>query len=374
MKKSRFTESQIVAILREAESGVPVNEIWRRHGISSATYYKWKAKYGGLDVAELKRMKELETENARLKRMFAELSLENHALKDLIPKKALSPAERRESAAYLVGQHGLAVRRACTAVGLSRAAYYRVPVPAAERDREVIAALSGVVERHHRWGFWMCFDHLKRVQNHPWNHKRVWRVYRALKLNLPRRTKKRLPKRDSLPLQAPSAINTVWALDFMSDALYRGRTFRLLNILDEGAREALAIEVDTNLPAERVIRVLEQLKAWRGLPKRLRLDNGPEFTAQRLVKWCAGHGIELAYIAPGKPNQNAFVERFNRSLRHELLDAYLFEDLDQVREMVWWWLCSYNAERPHRSLNRIPPMMYRQQVLERRSSTSGVSA
>lgn len=156
----------------------------------------------------------------------------------------------------------------------------------------------------------------------------------------------------------------------MSDTLYTGRRFRLFNVLDDGAREALAIEVDTNLPAGRVIRVLEGLRSWRGLPACLRLDNGPEFTAQIFIEWVRANGVALAYIEPGKPNQNAFIERYNRSLRHEVLDAYLFDDLDQVREMTWEWMRRYNEERPHRSLKRMPPAMYRRQVLERKSSTS----
>ena len=122
--------------------------------------------------------------------------------------------------------------------------------------------------------------------------------------------------------------NAVWALDFMSDTLYGGRRFRTFNILDEGVREVLAIEVDTSLPAERAIRVLEQVTAWRDQPQAIRLDNGPEFLANRFTSWCADRGIALRYIQPGQPNQNAFVERFNRMFRHEVLDAYVFESLD----------------------------------------------
>ena len=141
------------------------------------------------------------------------------------------------------------------------------------RDAPVVEALNAVVAKHGRWGFWKCHDRL-RLQGHAWNHKRIWRVYCAMKLNLPRRAKKRLI-RPMQPLDAPLLPNEVWSLDFMSDSLYQGRRFRTLNILDEGVREALAIEIDTSLPAQRVVRVLQQLETWRGLPKAIRLDNGP---------------------------------------------------------------------------------------------------
>lgn len=246
-------------------------------------------------------------------------------------------------------------------MGLSRATYYRPMVDWAGRDAPVIAALTAVVAAHPRWGFWKCSDRL-RLDGHPWNPKRIWRVYCGLRLNLPRRTKKRLPRRPTQPLTVLPAPNAVWAVDFMSDALYAGRRFRTLNVLDEGVREGLAIEVDTSLPAERVIRVLEQVVAWRGHPQALRLDNGPEFLAERFAVWCAEQRIELRYIQPGKPNQNAFIERFNRTFRHEVLDAYVFESLEQVREISAQWLHEYNEERPHDTLDGIPPATYRAQV------------
>lgn len=120
----------------------------------------------------------------------------------------------------------------------------------------------------------------------------------------------------------------------MHDTLYVGRRFRTLNVLDEGVREILEIEVDTSLPGERVVRVLERLKAWRGLPEAIRCDNGPELVSQVFVEWCEENGVELRHIDPGKPNQNAFIERFNRTYREEVLNAYLFENLDQVREIT----------------------------------------
>ena len=153
----------------------------------------------------------------------------------------------------------------------------------------------------------------------------------------------------------------------MSDTLYGGRRFRTLNVLDEGVREGLAIEIDTSLPAERVVRVLEQVVSWRGQPQAIRLDNGPELIADRFMTWCVERGIELRYIQPGKPDQNAFIERFNRTYRTEVLNAYVFESLDQVREISAEWLQSYNEERPHDALAGLPPAIYRAH-LEARSS------
>jgi putative transposase len=153
-------------------------------------------------------------------------------------------------------------------------------------------------------------------------------------LNLPRRTKKRLPKIINEPLIAPQEPNTMWALDFMYDTLYYGRFFRTLNVIDESNREVLAIDVDMSLPAARVVRVMEQLEEMVGLPKVIRLHNGSELRTAFFTSWCEAKGIELKLIQPGKPQQNAFIERFNRTYRHEVLNAYIFESLEQVREIT----------------------------------------
>lgn len=148
----------------------------------------------------------------------------------------------------------------------------------------------------------------------------------------------------------------------MHDTLYCGKRYRTLNVLDEGTRECLAIEVDSSLSADRVIRTLEQLKAERGLPQQIRLDNGPEFISVKLMDWCEKNEVKIQYIQPGKPQQNAFIERFNGTFRREFLNAYLFESLHQVRDMTWFWRLDYNEERTHESLGDIPPSVYRQQL------------
>ena len=242
-------------------------------------------------------------------------------------------------------------------VRLSRAAYYRPPVLASRRDAAVIAALRSVVARYPRWGFWKCYDRL-RLEGAGWNHKRVHRVYCALRLHLSRRTKHRVPCRVRQPLLAPPVLNQTWALDFMADALDDRRRFRALTIIDEGNREGLAIDVGRSIPARRVIRVLEELIALHGRPAALRMDNGPELTAQTFVEWCDERRIALHYIQPGKPDQNAFIERFNRSYRTEVLDAYVFESLTEVRALTERWLVTYNQERPHESLGRVPPLTF----------------
>ncbi|NAW85467.1 IS3 family transposase [Photobacterium halotolerans] len=360
MKKSRFTETQIVAILKEADAGLKVDDICRQHGISSATYYNWKAKYGGLDASELKRIKELEAENAKLKKMFADVSLENQAMKELFGKKGLVASSRRDCACMLVAA-GLSVTRACRLALLGRASYYRSPKDWRIADSDVIDALNAVLEKSPNAGFWKCFRRMRR-KGKGFNHKRVYRVYCRMGLNLKRRQKRVLPARIATPLDVVNQSNYQWALDFMHDSLYCGKRFRTLNILDESTRECLVIEVDTSLPAGRVVRALEHLKQERGLPKQLRMDNGPELISSQLTDWCEVHNIELVYIQPGKPQQNGFVERFNGSFRREFLNAYLFESLEQVRDMAWVWMCDYNEERTHESLGNIPPAEYRRQL------------
>ena len=237
---------------------------------------------------------------------------------------------------------------------------------------QVIAALNAALAERVRWSFWKCYDRMRNL-GHPWNHKRVHRVYCALLLNLPRRTKRRVPARVRQPLVAPARLNETWALDFMIDALYDGRGFRTLNVIDEGNREGLAIEIGTSIPSARVIRVLDDLIRLYGRPTRVRVDNGPELTAEAFVEWCRAQRIGIGYIQPGKPDQNAFIERFNRTFREEVLDAYLFDSFEQVREITEAWLATYNTEQHHDSLGRVPPLTFRPRSESPLESTVGVS-
>lgn len=267
------------------------------------------------------------------------------------------PSAKRQAIDVLVREHRLSIQRACRVVRLSRTAFYQPPMPASRRDAAVIAALTDAVARYPRWGFWKLYDRL-RTEGRPWNHKRLHRVYCALRLNLPRRTTRRVPKRVRQPLVAPPVLNQTWALDFMTETLYDKRRIRLLTILDEGNREALEIAMGVSLPSRRVVRVLNELVALHGRPVAVRVDNGPEFTGQPFVEWCAEHGVATHYIQPGKPDQNAYIERFNRSYRTEVLNAHLFESIAELRAVTDAWLRVYNSERPHDSLGRVPPLTF----------------
>jgi putative transposase len=230
-------------------------------------------------------------------------------------------------------------------------------MPANRRDAAVIAALTEAVTRYPRWGFWKLFDRL-RMDGRSWNHKHVHRVSCALRLNLPRRTTRRVPRRIRQPLTAPPVLNRTWALDFMTETLYDGRRVRALTVLDEGNREGLEIVLGVSLPSRRVVRVLDELVALHGRPVAVRVDNGPEFTAQPFVEWAAEHQVAILYIQPGKPDQNAYIERFNRSYRTEVLNAHLFESVAELRTLTDQWLRVYNHERPHDSLGRVPPLTF----------------
>ncbi len=255
--------------------------------------------------------------------------------------------------AHASSEHAMSIRRACAVFGVSRSYYAYVPTP--RDDGEVIAALVELAERKPTWGFSKLFRVLRR-RGHPWNHKRVWRVYCLLKMNLKRKGKKRLPRAARKILAQPLAPNLCWSIDFMRDTLWSGRTFRTFNAVDDYNWEALAVEVDTSLPAGRVVRVLDRIAEERGhYPEKLRMDNGPEFIGSAMAAWSEAHGVALEFIQPGKPTQNSFVERFNRTYRTEVLDLYVFNSLTEIREATEEFVREYNEERPHESLGDMPP-------------------
>lgn len=224
-------------------------------------------------------------------------------------------------------------------------------------DTEVIDKLNLMAEKYPTRGF---DDYYGKICNEglKWNRKRVLRVYRMLGMPMRRKRKRRLPSRIKQPLITPPALNHTWSMDFMSDSLGYGRRIRVLNIIDDYNREALAVEADFSFPGEKVVEVLNEIVFWRGKPQRIRVDNGPEFISKTFVRWCSKNGIEIAYIQPGKPMQNAYVERFNRLYREDILDAYLFENLEQVKELSGQWMENYNTYHPHNALGKMSPWNY----------------
>ena len=255
----------------------------------------------------------------------------------------------------MVREHGVSQRQACKTVSLPRSTQQYRPKPKA--DQEVVEQLQRLVEKHPAIGFWQIYYRIRR-EGLIWNHKKVYRIYTDMKLNIRRRFRKRLPQRVKQSLYQPSGLNEVWSIDFMSDTLWDGRRFRLLNIIDDYNREILHIESDLSLPTVRLIRVLEYLKEFRGLPQTIRVDNGPEFISHKLDIWCRENKIALAFIQPGKPMQNGYIERCNGNIRKELLNAYVFTSLKEVREKAEEWRLDYNYSRPHQSLGYIPPIEF----------------
>lgn len=214
---------------------------------------------------------------------------------------------------------------------------------------------------------WYGFNkllNLLRLQGIKFNHKRVYRNYCELKLNLRRRPKKRLAPRTAVTLEQPAAINFCWSLDFMSDALSHGRRFRTLNVIDDASRECVALLAAWALPATRVTDYLDRMAARRGYPSKIRVDNGPENVSRHFQNWANKHGIVVEYIQPGKPAQNAYIERFNRSYREAVLDAYLFESIAHVQLLTDAWIQHYNQERPHEALNNQTPQQYAEKLMQ----------
>ena len=265
------------------------------------------------------------------------------------------PSQRCEMAKKAVTAHAISIRFACAVFLISETCYRYKPILSAENTR-IADWLIRLTNNQRNWGFGLCFLFLRNVKGFRWNHKRVYRIYRELELNLRIKPKKRLTREKPEPLAVPETLNQTWSMDFMHDQLADGRRYRLFNVIDDCNREGLGIEVDFSLPAERVIRALEQIIEWRGQPAEIRCDNGPEYISNLLNQWAKERGIWLEFIQPGKPQQNAYIERYNRTVRYDWLAQYLFDSIEEVQEYATRWLWTYNHERPNMGLGGITPI------------------
>lgn len=258
-------------------------------------------------------------------------------------------------ARWAVETRGASIRQACADFMISQTCYRYWP-KLSDENAVIADWLVRLTYNQKNWGFGLCFLHLRNVKGFGWNHKRVYRIYRELELNLRIKPKKRIVREKPQPLAVPDAINQVWSMDFMHDQLSDGRSFRLFNVLDDFNREGLGIEVDLSLPAARVIRTLDRIIEWRGRPAAIRCDNGPEYISGALLAWAETRQIRIEHIQPGKPQQNAYVERYNRTVRYDWLGQYLFDSIEEVQESATRWLWSCNHERPNMALGGITPM------------------
>ena len=266
----------------------------------------------------------------------------------------VKPSQRREMAKIAVQKYKLSLRIACQAFAISLKCY-RYQAKLSGENGEIADWLIRLTHTYRNWGFGLCFLYLRNVKGFGWNHKRVYRIYRELELNLRIKPKKRLSREKPETLAVPDAVNETWSMDFMHDQLTDGRNIRLLNIIDDFNREGLAIEVDFSLPSTRVIRTLDQVIEWRGKPKKIRCDNGPEYVSHVLLDWAKRHGIKLEYTQPGNPQQNAYIERYNRTVRYDWLAHTLFASIREVQDFATQWLWHYNHERPNMALGGITP-------------------
>lgn len=248
------------------------------------------------------------------------------------------------------------IGKACRIIKISRSS---LAYKSIKDDHAIVSHLERLSKEHPTEGFWKYYGRLRNNYNLLVNHKKLHKIYKKLGLSIRRKVKKRLPSRVKEPLAVPVQFRQTWSMDFMSDALSNGTKFRSFNVIDDFNREVLFVEVDYSLKSSRVIWVLKHLINRHGKPAKIRMDNGPEFVAKLTQSWSKANDIEFKYIQPGKPTQNAYIERFNRTYRENILDAYLFDNLDEVREVTDQFKHDYNYERPHDALGGHSPVQYR---------------
>ncbi|MBU2818318.1 MULTISPECIES: IS3 family transposase [Acidithiobacillus] len=357
MRKSRFSEEKMVSILREADRE-PVGEVAKRHGISEQTIYNWRRHFGSMDTADVKKLRELEQENARLKKMLADRDLEIDVMKEIAAKKLVSAQARREQVRFAVGR-GLSQRRACALLSVARSAL-NYTSKMLEKDVPALGAMNVLSAQYPRFGYRRVHVFMER-QGFQMGHGRAWRLWSKGNLQVPRkRPRKRVVGSRPRPC-IPRGPGQVWAYDFVHDACANGQKIKCLTVIDEFTKISLAIDVAGSIRSGRVVEVLSQLVSVHGAPRYVRSDNGPEFVSRAILRWARSENIDLALSDPGKPWQNGVDESFNGKFRDECLSLEWFRNRTEAKVVIEQWRRHYNEVRPHSSLGYRTPNEFVQQ-------------
>ncbi|MGQ0741106.1 MAG: IS3 family transposase [Alphaproteobacteria bacterium] len=352
MRRSRYSEEQIIGILKEHQAGLSAHDLCRKHGISDATFYKWRSKYGGMEISDARKLRALEEENRKLKKLLAESVLDTATLKEMLGKKLLTPRARRTAVSWAIRDKGYSQRHACQMIGMAPKAYrYTARRP---DDAQLRQRLRDLALERRRFGYRRLHILLRR-EGIVLNHKKLYRLYREERLMVRKRSGRKRALGTRAPMAIPQGPNQRWSLDFVSDALACSRRFRILAVVDDFSRECLALVVDNSLSGVRVARELDRIIEMREVPHMIVSDNGTELTSHAMLGWQQKHNIEWHYIAPGRPTQNGFVESFNGRLRDECLNEHLFASLNEARSIIETWRIDYNTKRPHTSLEGLTP-------------------
>ncbi|MDC0088867.1 IS3 family transposase [Porticoccaceae bacterium] len=342
----------MIKTIKQHEAGAKVEETCRQLGISNCTFYNWRSKYAGLEVNEAKRLRELESENNKLKKLLAEKLLENEAIKEVLNKKVVKPSARQAVARELINAYDISESSACDLVRISRSGLRYQPVT--KSDGALRARLKALAAEYPRYGYLMLHRLLK-AEGHVVNRKRTYRLYTEEALQVRTKKRKKL-QRPRLPMEVPTAVNQRWSMDFIADQLSNGRRFRILNIVDKYCREVVGQLVSTSISGQQVARFLDQLAETRDLPRQVVCDNGTEFTSKAMFFWSKESRVKLSFIQPGKPTQNAFCESLNGKSRNECLNQHWFRSLEEARHEIDQWRAHYNNARPHSSLGYQSPV------------------
>lgn len=361
MKNRRHTPEQIIRNLRQADQllgeGSSAAEVARQLGVSEQTYYRWRNQYGGMKADDAKRLKELEKENARLEKIVADQALDIDIRQGRGAGNILTPGRRRRAVIMAQECFGVSQRRACTLLDQPRSTQRSAPTvltPFEERLRAWLRAFALAPTL----GMAAGLLRLARRGLDRESQTRPAVVARGGPARACPGTQEAPRGAGVIGAFCPIHPNVLWAMDFQFDQTSDGRNLKLLNIIDEFTREALATEVERPITADMVVATLERLVGLRGAPAYLRFDNGPEFVATVVADWAKDYGAALVFSDPGTPWQNGWVESFNGRMRDELLNGERFDSLLEAKVVINDWRHDYNINRPHSALANLTPAAY----------------
>ena len=365
MKRKQFSEEQIIGILKEAEAGAVVTDLYRRHGMSSATYYAWQAKFGGLEVSDAKQLRALEEENAWLKRLLSYTMLEQRRSERPVAKnKAMTPAVKQQAVAHLRTALGMRERRAYAIVEADRTSMRHRSGRGDEGDRR--SRLHKLTQQRRRFGYRRLHIQLRR-DGITINPKKPQRLYREDGLTVRRRRgpKRAVRARASPPVLA--LLNQRWSRDFAHDQMATAPRFRIVNIVEDVTRECLRVVLDTSISGKRVVRELGDLLAEFGASRMIVSYNETRLSSNAVLASSGETRVEWHYIAPGKTTQNAFVESFDDRIRDEWLNETLSYTVRHARSILARWVDDYNTERPHSSFGYVTPAAFPAELEKQRA-------